>query len=332
MIYTVTLNPALDRTIYVETLKPFDANRIRHEERYAGGKGIDVSRALKELDTESIALGFIGGFAGREMEGRLLNEGIATDFTVINGETRVNVIIHDTAANRETSLLAQGPEVQPFEIVKLMERIESLEKPEFVIVSGSLPQGVNPEIYRKILDISARKGARTVLDTDGPTFVTGLKAKPTVVKPNVFELGRYAGEEITTHEQILRWAGKLRESGVEIVLVSMSADGIIMVSDRLKLHARPPKVEVKIPSAPGFGRGRFRLRSFSRQGPERVPALVGGRRECGDDVRRQRRLPMERHRAAGEAGGSQGAVIVSSEQIAVSRPNPVLPSAVSCRP
>jgi 6-phosphofructokinase 2 len=245
MIYTVTLNPALDRTIYVESLKPFDANRIRHEERYAGGKGIDVSRALKELDTESVALGFIGGFAGREMEGRLLNEGIPTDFTVINGETRVNVIVHDTVANRETSLLAQGPEVQPFEIVKLVEKIESLNKPEFVIVSGSLPQGVNPEIYRKILDVSARKGARTVLDTDGPTLLTGLKAKPTVVKPNLFELGRYAGEEISSHEQILRWAGKLRETGVEIVLVSMAADGIVMVSDRLKLHARPPKVEVK---------------------------------------------------------------------------------------
>jgi len=245
MIYTVTLNPALDRTIYVETLKPFDANRIRREERYAGGKGIDVSRALKELDTESIALGFIGGFAGREMEGRLLNEGIPTDFTVINGETRVNVIVHDMAANRETSLLAQGPEVQPFEIVKLIEKVESLNKPEFVIVSGSLPQGVNSEIYRKILDISVRKGARTVLDTDGPAFLTGLKAKPTLVKPNLFELGRYAGEEISTQEQILRWAGKLRETGVEIVLVSMAAEGIIMVSDRLKLHAQPPKVEVK---------------------------------------------------------------------------------------
>jgi len=245
MIYTVTLNPALDRTIDVETLKPFDANRIRHEERYAGGKGIDVSRALKELDTESIALGFIGGFAGKEMEGRLLNEGIATDFTVINGETRVNVIIHDVAANRETSLLAQGPEVQPFEIVKLVERIESLNKPEFVIVSGSLPQGVNPEIYRKILEVSAKKGARTVLDTDGAAFVTGLKAKPTVVKPNLFELSRYAGEEVKTFEKILLWGGKLRESGVEIVIVSMGADGIVMVSDRLRLHARPPKVAVK---------------------------------------------------------------------------------------
>jgi 6-phosphofructokinase 2 len=245
MIFTVTLNPALDRTIYVESLKPFDANRIRREERYAGGKGIDVSRALKELDAESVALGFIGGFAGREMEGRLLNEGIATDFTVINGETRVNVIIHDIERNRETSLLAQGPEVQPFEIVKLVEKIEALNKPEFVIVSGSLPVGVNAEIYRKILEIATKKGARTVLDTDGPSFVTGLKARPTVVKPNIFELGRYAGEEIKTAEQILHWAGKLREAGVEIVLVSMAADGIIMVSDRLKLHARPPKVEVK---------------------------------------------------------------------------------------
>jgi 6-phosphofructokinase 2 len=243
MIYTVTLNPALDRTIYVEGLKPFDANRIHREERYAGGKGIDVSRALKELDNESVALGFVGGFAGQELEGRLLNEGIATDFTVINGETRVNVIVHDTSNDMETSLLAQGPEVQPFEIVKLIEKIEHLEKPQFVVVSGSLPPGVNPEIYRKILDISRKKGARTVLDTDGPPLNIGLKACPTLIKPNIFELSRYAGEKIETTAAVLNCAGELLTKGVEIVLVSMGADGII--TERMKLHAHPPKVEAK---------------------------------------------------------------------------------------
>ena len=245
MIYTVTLNPALDRTTFVEGLKPFDANRIKHEERYAGGKGIDVSRALRELDVESVALGFIGGFAGKELEGRLLNEGIATDFTLINGETRVNVVIHDVSNEMETSLLALGPEVRPFEIVKLIEKIEHLEKPEFVIVSGSLPVGVNPEIYRKILEVARRKGARTVLDTDGEAFVTGLQAKPTVVKPNIFELGRYAGEKLETREEVLRWATKLFEAGVEIVLVSLAEQGIVMVTEKLKFHAWPPKVEVK---------------------------------------------------------------------------------------
>lgn len=245
MIYTVTLNPALDRTIHVDGLKPFDANRIRREERYAGGKGIDVSRALKELDVESVALGFVGGFAGKELEGRLLNEGIANDFTPINGETRVNVIIHDLSNDLETSLLAQGPEVQPFEIVNLVEKIEQLTRPEFVIVSGSLPPGVNAEIYRKILEIARRKGARTVLDTDGQAFVVGLKARPTVVKPNIFELSRYAQEEVRDQLAILRWAGRIQSSGVEYVLVSMGAEGIILVSERVRLHARPPKVEVK---------------------------------------------------------------------------------------
>jgi len=244
MVYTVTLNPALDRTIYVESLKPFDANRIKREERYAGGKGIDVSRALKELDTESVALGFIGGFAGREMEGRLLNEGIATDFTSINNETRVNVIIHDQTKNAETSLLAQGPEVQPFEIVRLVEKIESLANPEFLVVSGSLPPGVNPEIYRKILETARQKGVQTVLDTDGDPLKAGLKAKPTLIKPNVFELSRYAGETIETPAQILKWGNVLLAGGVRIVLVSMGAQGIIMMTDGLKLHAQPPAVEV----------------------------------------------------------------------------------------
>ena len=251
MIYTVTLNPALDRTIYVDGLKPFDANRILREERYAGGKGIDVSRALKELDTESIALGFIGGFAGSELEGRLLNDGIASEFTPIQGETRVNVIIHDSTSARETSLLAQGPEVQPFEIIKLVQKIESLDKPEFVIVSGSLPVGVNPEIYRKILTLARTKGARTVLDTEVPALNVGLRAKPTLLKPNVYELGRFAGRELTTTEEIVAWGVKLRDAGAEIVLVSMGANGIIMITDRVKLHARPP--EVKVVSTVGAG-------------------------------------------------------------------------------
>ena len=245
MIYTVTLNPALDRTIYVDNLKPFDANRIRREERYAGGKAIDVSRALMALDCESVALGFVGGFAGKEMEGRLLNDGIASDFTQINGETRVNVIVHDLSNGMETSLLALGPEIQPFEIVSLIEKIEGLDTPDFVVVSGSLPPGVHAEIYRKILTVARQKGAKTVLDTEGEALVVGLKARPTVVKPNLFELGRYADEKIETTERVLHWARRLIETGVEYALVSMGANGIIMVTEGLKLHARPPKVDVK---------------------------------------------------------------------------------------
>lgn len=123
MVQTVTLNPALDRTLWVENIRPDDTNRIVREDRYAGGKGIDVSRVLTTLGIESKALGFVGGFTGDELEGRLLNEGIACDFVRIAGETRTNIVVNDKQAENQMVFSAGGPEIQPYELMQLMRKI-----------------------------------------------------------------------------------------------------------------------------------------------------------------------------------------------------------------
>jgi 6-phosphofructokinase 2 len=244
MIYTVTLNPALDRTLYVDALKPGASNRIRHEARYSGGKGIDVSRALFAMGLPSTALGFVGGFDGKEFEGRLLLDGVACSFTRIAGETRTNIIIQDEPAGTETALLAQGPVVQPSELMDFITRIEALRDIEFLVISGSLPPGLTPEVYRRLLEIGNSKGARTVLDTAGPALKQGLTARPSIIKPNRHELEELAGQELATVAAMAGFCRTLRDRG-ETTLVSMGEAGIMMVTPRRIVVARPPRVKVR---------------------------------------------------------------------------------------
>jgi 6-phosphofructokinase 2 len=154
MVYTITLNPALDRTLWVKKTQPDDSNRIEQEEKYAGGKRIDVSKVLTTLGVSNKALGFVGGFAGEELEGRLTNEGISCDFIRISGETRTNIIINEMSTGSQTIFSASGPEIKPYELMQIIHKVERLEKPDIIIISGSLPPGVHPEIYRKIIEMS----------------------------------------------------------------------------------------------------------------------------------------------------------------------------------
>ncbi len=154
MVYTITLNPALDRTLWVKKTQPDDSNRIEQEEKYAGGKRIDVSKVLTTLGVSNKALGFVGGFAGEELEGRLINEGISCDFIRVSDETRTNIIVNDMGTGSQTIFSASGPVIKPYELMQIIHKVERLEEPDIIIISGSLPQGVHPEIYRKIIEMS----------------------------------------------------------------------------------------------------------------------------------------------------------------------------------
>ena len=244
MIYTVTLNPALDRTLHVESLVPGQTTRIRHEARYAGGKGIDVSRALREMGSDNVALGLVGGFGGKELEGRLLLGGVACRFTRIANETRTNIIIQDEPSGAETALLARGPEVQPSELMDFLDTLDKMPDMNFLVISGSLPPGLTPEVYGRMIAIGGERGARVVLDTAGEALRQGIHARPAVIKPNRFELAELAGEELADVQAISEYCAGLLD-WVETVLVSMGADGIVMVTRGRVLHARPPKVAVK---------------------------------------------------------------------------------------
>ena len=244
MVYTVTLNPALDRTLSVDKLRAGESSRIRAESRYAGGKGIDVSRALAGMGIPTVAMGFVGGFDGKEFEGRLLNEGVTCDFTHIAGEIRTNVVIHEDATGRETALLAPGPAVQPSELMDLVDRVERLSGFEFLVISGSLPPGLTPAVYRRLVRLGNDKDVRTVLDASGPPLREGIRSCPTIIKPNRAELTALAGTALPDEPAIVDYCLKLQDR-VPIVLVSLGPDGIIMVESGRAVAARPPSVEVR---------------------------------------------------------------------------------------
>jgi 6-phosphofructokinase 2 len=251
MIYTITLNPALDRTLWIQKARDDVSNRILEEKSFAGGKSIDVSKVLKNLGVDNIALGFVGGFAGRELEGRLLNDGIQSDFVRVSGETRTNIIIHETETGKQLAFNARGPEIRPSELMQFVEQLEKMPCPELVAIGGSLPPGVNPVIFRKIITLVKRCQAKVVLDVDDEALRVGIDALPDVIKPNIHELSTLVGRDLKDLDEIVAAAREINRQGVEIVLVSMGGKGILLVSHGREYLAVPP--EVKVESTIGAG-------------------------------------------------------------------------------
>lgn len=244
IIYTITLNPALDRTIWIKNIRQDDPNRIEKEEKYAGGKGIDVSRVLNELGIINHALGFLGGYVGMEVEGMLLQEGVYCDFTPIANDTRTNIVLNITDTAKQIVFSASGPEIRPAELTAFFKKLEGLHSPEYVSISGSLPKKLSPVLYARAIEILKNKNARVLLDTDGENLRVGIQAKPAMIKPNIHELGRLTGRNLLQFSEVLEAAREIQQSGIEIVLVSMGAKGILLVSSGESILAVPPKVEV----------------------------------------------------------------------------------------
>ncbi len=244
MIYTVTLNPALDRAIEVQELRSDDANRIESEKSYAGGKGIDASRVIQVLGAQSIALGFVGGFNGMELEQRLLRQGVICDFVETRGDTRTNILIYVLSTGTYTTLNAKGPDVNEVEVKELLDKIRGLNDVSYMIISGSIPRGVSQDIYRQIIDIVRKKGAFVALDADGEVMRHGIEAGPSIIKPNIHELGRLMNREITDIQGALKAAEELKKKEIDIVLVSMGGKGALLVSDSARLIAVPPKISL----------------------------------------------------------------------------------------
>ena len=246
MIYTVTLNPALDHFIGVDGLVVNDANRVKSECLYAGGKGIDVSRALRHLGGGSMALGFIGGHNGRTMVDLLKAEGVTCYFTPITGETRRDIVVCTGKPRTQTMLNAPGPAVTPVEWHAFLTHLRLLDLREaYVVVSGSLPRGVPADAYYQIITLVQKLGARAILDADGPCLREGLKAKPFAIKPNLNELRRAVRKPLRTDAEIVAAAATLNRSGVEVVLVSCGRRGLLVVSDGARIRAVPPPVKVR---------------------------------------------------------------------------------------
>ena len=225
MIITVTMNPALDKTIELHSLKHGGLNRVQKMIKDAGGKGINVSKNIQALGGDSLAIGFFAGKQGDELADILNELGIKTDFIKVSGETRVNIKIAEEDGI-VTELNEPGPEVTEEELELLSLKIASYAKEGvWFVLSGSVPQGVPKTIYKDIIYEIHNKGGKVLLDADGELLRYGLEAKPDIVKPNLNELKKLFQKEELSEEQIVEHAKTLLKKGVKMVALSLGDKG-----------------------------------------------------------------------------------------------------------
>jgi len=252
MIASITLNPCLDEHVTVHGLMVDESNRWTSLHHYAGGKGIDVSRAIHEMGGRTIAYGFVGGAEGRTLEILLDKEGVPFSFTPIKQETRTNFIITDTKTSQQTRINAPGPHISKEELERFYRKVREIHpKPDLMVASGSIPPGVPVNIYYDIVLKAKGYGVRTILDSAGQWLKEGIKAKPYLIKPNVHEAEELLKRELTTEEAITKAALNLVKMGIEVVVISMGRDGIIAATKENIVKAVPPPVKVR--SALGAG-------------------------------------------------------------------------------
>jgi 6-phosphofructokinase 2 len=246
LISTITLNPSLDQHLTVDGLVLDGPNRWSRLHRYAGGKGIDVSRAIHEMGGRTIAYGFIGGTIGRAVEILLDEEGVPFSFTPIKGETRTNFIITDTKTNHQTRIDAPGPHISGSEFERFRKKMQRIRpSPDLIVMGGSVPPGVPNNVYYTIITEAKSFGVRSILDADGQPLVEGVKAQPYLIKPNVREVEELLGRRLPDEAAIIKAARDIVEMGIEIAVISRGKEGIIAASKDTVIKAVPPEVKVK---------------------------------------------------------------------------------------
>jgi len=246
MIATITLNPCLDQHITVDGLVVDGTNRWTSMRLYAGGKGIDVSRAIHEMEGKTTAYGFVGGPAGRTLEILLDEEGVPFSFTPIQRETRTNFIITDTKSSHQTRIDSPGPYISKREYERFRRKMMRIYPgPDLIVVGGSVPPGIPSDVYYTIIMEAKAFGVRTILDSDSQWLAEGVKAKPYLIKPNVREAEGLLNQELSTEEAIIKAALDLVEMGIEIAVISRGKDGIIAATKQEVVKAVPPPVKVR---------------------------------------------------------------------------------------
>ena len=204
MIYTITLAPVLERTLDVEEFIYDDVNHVIGENRKAGGKGIDVSRVIKELGGYSVALGFVGGYNGREVEGRVVSEGIVCNFTPTSGETCMDIVINQRKKTMQTLLSAPMSPVNPIETSAFYSRIKDIPPDSYVVMVGSIPEGLSQAFWAQLIAVLREKRVRIVLDADNEALKQGIEAGPFLIKPNIHELSRLVSKNIKSSRRLSR--------------------------------------------------------------------------------------------------------------------------------
>ena len=253
MILTITLNPSVDIAYQLDTFHLDTVNRVEKVQKTAGGKGLNVTRVLKQIGEDVVATGFIGGEIGSYVKKQLTRNDIKNSFVEIGNETRNCIaVLHD---GKQTEILEQGPTIQEHEALNFIEHLEIiLNNVDVVVISGSLPKGLASNYYVEIVELCKKCGVAVVLDCSGEALKKVLESqqKPTVIKPNTEELSQLIGKEVTDDIQELKsvLSGQLFQ-GIDWIVVSLGAKGAFAKYKDKFYRVRIPKIKVVNPVGSG---------------------------------------------------------------------------------
>lgn len=234
MIFTVTLNPSIDYVVRLDKLTSGITNRTTSEEYYFGGKGINVSCVLAELDLDSTAYGFIAGFTGDAIENGIRNDKIITDFIRLeNGVSRINIKIK---AGEETEINGQGPHIGERELERLLQKIDRIASGDTLVLAGSIPSSMPDDVYERMMERIRLKKVRIVVDATKKLLLNSLKYHPFLIKPNRQELSEMFDAEVKTEDDIEKYAKELQKMGARNVLVSLGGDGAMLIDENGQKH------------------------------------------------------------------------------------------------
>ena len=234
MIYTVTLNPSIDYIVRMNDLKLGITNRSNSEEYYFGGKGINVSCVLAELDIDSTALGFTAGFTGEAIENGIKNDRITTDIIRLDsGLSRINIKIK---SGEETEINGQGPDISAEKLEALMNKLDHIQDGDTLVIAGSIPKTMPDDTYERMLEKLKDKNVRIVVDATKKLLVNSLKYKPFLIKPNRQELSEIFNVEVETEEDTIKYAKELQKLGAKNVLISLGGEGAMLVDENGDIH------------------------------------------------------------------------------------------------
>ena len=221
MIYTVTLNPAIDKTVSIPGFCAGSVNRVQNVREDAGGKGINVSKCLKALGTESVAAVILAGESGQYFEKLLQKENLEILSVQVIGQTRTNLKIVDQESGKNTDINEPGPALDGTALQNILNTLcEKIIPGDIVILSGSLPKGAASDTYRRWTEAFHAMGAKVVLDADGEAMAEGIKAAPDLVKPNETELARLLGRPLKTEAEYIAAGKELLALGINNVVIS----------------------------------------------------------------------------------------------------------------
>lgn len=244
MITTVTLNPAVDQTIYISKLAPNDTNRVIKVETDAGGKGINCSRMLSELEAPTRALTLLSGKNGDFIKAVLHREGVPVDYIATGKPTRTAICVEEDGEKPPTTFNEKGGPIEHRELVEFLEKAKDIARESsYMVFGGSVPVGINPDVYRVLIQIASAQGAKSILDADGEPFTEGMKAKPFMIKPNRAEAERYLGKKFESKSDVARGALKIAEEGIELVVISLGKQGAIACYEGMIYDVIPPDVK-----------------------------------------------------------------------------------------